>query len=808
MAKTYLSDLSVENIAEAGSYSFNNNANVKMEEDTGNLKLSDTQIQNLNLEEIGNPEHANVHYVAANGSDGIANGSIIRPYQTIAAAVSGAGFGDVIYVGPGIYTEPQVVLSNGLTIIGASEGTVEIQNGFSYTSAASENTDLTIVGINTNDFDIDVSAATNGTINLKAAKTAITRSDNNPNVLVVITESLIFTTSISGGTNTINESLIVSTITQTNGNVLCENCKFVSTAQISGAAVFRTLDCSLFGAAHFVNGTVNVTAPTWETDLSTEYLGGFTGTVNKVLLASIQSTDISDFETAVENITLPVYNDMKEPTGFIDRTSSTLSFDEGTRTLSVTPVSGSFEIYIKGVKQSFSSTLTKQIPDTTGNYFFYIDSNGDLDYFTTFNVAILSDYAYTAYLYWNSSDAQAVSFGEERHGITMDGVTHGYLHTTRGTQLVSGASINYTLGDGSLDADAQIALTDMQIKDEDITVNIQNSATPSQPFQQKLSPIAEIPIYYRDGATAWRKYATSKFPLIPAPDRVYYNENVAGSWQLTEAPSNNKFCVTYVFATTNLSEPVIGLLGQNVYQNVDEAREQAAWDQITFGDLPAQEMKLLYILYYETSSSYANDANAKIVYVSDTRFSRDREVSATAFNGDHANLSGLGNDDHPQYLLIDGSRPMSGNFDMGGFAIIGASGFNGVSDTEISYVSGVTSPIQTQLDSKVDDSLLGAVSGVATLDANGRLPLSQLTKINFQAGERAANTFTGNPKKSTVTLSETMPNTSYSVFMTGTTDARPFTVESKTTTTFVINTNSNQAMTGTVDWQVIAHGAL
>ncbi|HEY8561391.1 MAG TPA: hypothetical protein VIL74_13525 [Pyrinomonadaceae bacterium] len=33
---------------------------------------------------------------------------------------------------------------------------------------------------------------------------------------------------------------------------------------------------------------------------------------------------------------------------------------------------------------------------------------------------------------------------------------------------------------------------------------------------------------------------------------------------------------------------------------------------------------------------------------------------------DHGNLSGLGDDDHPQYLLIDGARAMSGNLNLGG----------------------------------------------------------------------------------------------------------------------------------------------
>ena len=49
-----------------------------------------------------------------------------------------------------------------------------------------------------------------------------------------------------------------------------------------------------------------------------------------------------------------------------------------------------------------------------------------------------------------------------------------------------------------------------------------------------------------------------------------------------------------------------------------------------------------------------------------------------------------------------------------------------VTSTEVSYLAGVTSSLQTQLDSKVSSSEKGAALGVATLDAGGKVPISQL----------------------------------------------------------------------------------
>lgn len=49
-----------------------------------------------------------------------------------------------------------------------------------------------------------------------------------------------------------------------------------------------------------------------------------------------------------------------------------------------------------------------------------------------------------------------------------------------------------------------------------------------------------------------------------------------------------------------------------------------------------------------------------------------------------------------------------------------------VTNTELGYLSGATSSIQTQLGNKIDSSEKGANNGVATLDAGGKVPVAQL----------------------------------------------------------------------------------
>lgn len=49
-----------------------------------------------------------------------------------------------------------------------------------------------------------------------------------------------------------------------------------------------------------------------------------------------------------------------------------------------------------------------------------------------------------------------------------------------------------------------------------------------------------------------------------------------------------------------------------------------------------------------------------------------------------------------------------------------------VTGTELGQLSGITSNVQTQLDAKIDATEKGAINGVATLDAGGKVPVSQL----------------------------------------------------------------------------------
>lgn len=73
-----------------------------------------------------------------------------------------------------------------------------------------------------------------------------------------------------------------------------------------------------------------------------------------------------------------------------------------------------------------------------------------------------------------------------------------------------------------------------------------------------------------------------------------------------------------------------------------------------------------------------------------------------------------------------------------------------------------------------------------------------------KSGVVLSTSFTGNPKKATVTFSSAFA-ADYSIKMAGR-DARTWTYENKTSSGFTINANANTALTGEVSWEAAAIG--
>ena len=333
-------------------------------------------------------------------------------------------------------------------------------------------------------------------------------------------------------------------------------------------------------------------------------------------IQNIRITDSPEFAgVTVGSVVLPtLFTTLTEPTGFADRTA-TLSWDDGTRTLTIT---GSHDIYINGVKTT-KSTDSIQIADTTGIHYIYYNASGVLTENTThpgFSLPLMAS------VYWNTT----VGFdkglaGEERHGIIMDGDTHGYLHETVGARYESGLT-------GTFD-NTTITIATGEWHDEDIEHN---------PAEQTTCTVL-----YKNGSADYEWDAGSSVYYKLNGTALRYNNGNA----LTDCTAN-RYMAMWIFVTNDISTPIVALMGQREDITLASARANNTYESLTLGTLPFQEMKLLYRVILRSTGSPPT-------YVEAQDFRTVSNLPAGTYVAtSHSVLSGLLNDDHTQYALLAG----------------------------------------------------------------------------------------------------------------------------------------------------------
>lgn len=349
--------------------------------------------------------------------------------------------------------------------------------------------------------------------------------------------------------------------------------------------------------------------------------------------------------------------------GFPNKTDSVISFSYPT--LTVAPASASFSFYRNGSKYTKTTSQTVDITDTEGIWFFYFNSSGVLTASQT--VWNITDVVTVALLYWDAANNAVLIFADERHGPAMDQVTHAYLHQTLGTRWVSGTQVSgSTTGNGDNAVDAELGVTSGHIYDEDIDINIVDHAAPTTPpYQQVLTTPAQIPVFYRDGASNWRKKTANDYPVLegafftPSRTRCSYNQLSAGVWTQTEL-ANLDFFAMWIFATNDINTPIVAILGQRTDGTLTNAENNNSYNSLSLGNIPFQEFKIIARVIFQTGNGYANTPKARIREIVDYRNFGTVTTAGFPAATSHASLTGLGADDHLQYLLISGLRAMTG----------------------------------------------------------------------------------------------------------------------------------------------------
>ncbi len=340
----------------------------------------------------------------------------------------------------------------------------------------------------------------------------------------------------------------------------------------------------------------------------------------------------------------------KEPTGFPNRTDSTFSFDDGTRTFTIEPVLTAFDFWTQGTKHTITTPQTLVLPNTTNRYFIFFSPAGTLGYSTSFDDSLLNDKVFAVLVYYNATTGKAEFLLDERHGLTMDWATHFHLHNAFGTRYYGGFGLSYVIGDGSLDSHCEVALGTGTIADEDIPTTIVDAAIPSAFFEQVLSPTALIPAIYKLGAAEWQKDTATSYPFKTVLGVPQYSLDTLGTYTTEDVTDGNYFAV-WLFAFNEIETPIVSVLGHREDISLADAKNNNTYGTIDWGDLPSQEYKILYRLIYQYDTTYTNTTKVALVEVADLRGTVDSVLSSSTLNpvADHGNLIGLNDDDHLQY---------------------------------------------------------------------------------------------------------------------------------------------------------------
>ncbi len=349
-------------------------------------------------------------------------------------------------------------------------------------------------------------------------------------------------------------------------------------------------------------------------------------------------------------------------TGFEDASSVALSTDSGNPPTITLTFTGTAYWWSDGVRYSDSGTDALQMADSSGVYWIYYDgatlsaqvnpSDAELE-------AIITDKASVCIVYFNATTNASYVVANELHGVEMSGETHRWLHENIGSRYHGGLTISgYTL-DTATNAALTFEVTDGSFYDEDLLVAISDGTAANQYEQQLSGGDASIPVLYRNAGGEWTEQAASTLPYIVSGTTLRYMD--ADNSYTQTSLGNNQYMNMFLVATNDWQYPIKMIQGTDEYSQIDYVQGAAAAERVDWGTLPSAEWILLYQIILKQASGESVDG--KIVDIIDYRFAGITGSSATS--QDHGSLSGLGDDDHAQYLLTDGSRPLSSDWDAG-----------------------------------------------------------------------------------------------------------------------------------------------
>ncbi len=334
-----------------------------------------------------------------------------------------------------------------------------------------------------------------------------------------------------------------------------------------------------------------------------------------------------------------------------------LSYSASTRILSITYSTGA-AYTVGGVRYtpSAGTVTTTAHANTSGIWFFYYNSSGVLT--VTSTAWNLLTNATIALVYYNATNVAAILFNELHPGNSgMGPAAHLNLHTTRGTQLVSGCvPSGFTLATGGL-ANISYAVSAGSIADEDLVVGV---------TAQAQGGANTYLIFYQTGTSAspvWNWIADAEGGIYTNGTNIYYNQLTGGSWQLTPNTSNGSYVNYWLMAIPSYNGPqLIIIMGTAEYSTLALAQAATFATEAPNIGLFTVEGVILYQMTYRRFASDGTPGNADLQSV--TRVTQ----SIISVGGGSGSVTSVGLADATGTFSVTGSPvTSSGNLVLSAF---------------------------------------------------------------------------------------------------------------------------------------------
>jgi hypothetical protein len=290
-----------------------------------------------------------------------------------------------------------------------------------------------------------------------------------------------------------------------------------------------------------------------------------------------------------------------------------LSYNATNRQFSITYSTGA-AYTVGGIRYALSAgTVTTTAHANTSSiwYCYYDGTNSGVLTVSSTHWNLLTA-APIALVYYNATAVSAILFNELHPGNSgMGPAAHLNLHTTRGTQLLSGcAASGYTLSTAGL-TNTSYAISSGSIADEDLVVPTTAQAQGGSNTYRILYQTGT------SGSPLWNWVDDAEGGIYTNGTNVYYNQLTGGSWQLTAIASGPQYINYWVMAIpTNSAPQIIVIMGSTTYSSLALAQAGTFAAEVpNIGLLTAEGVVLYQMTYERMGTSVGAPGNTELVGV-------------------------------------------------------------------------------------------------------------------------------------------------------------------------------------------------